>query len=106
MNPSNLKTRQASRVAGHRKRIATAGAKRVEVTVPSQDAPLVKAIAGALRSGGEDAELIRRSLQPRLTAPRARTGAELVAFFRASPLTDAAFTVERDHSTGRSADLA
>ena len=97
---------QASRLARHRKRIATGGAKRVEVTVPLHDAPLVKAIAGALRSGGEDAELIRRSLQPRLTAPRARTGAELVAFFRAAPLTDAELTVERAHSMGRSADLA
>ncbi len=106
MKPSNLKTRQATRVSRHRKRITTGGAKRVEVTVPLQDASLVKAIAGALRSGGEDAELIRRSLQPRLTAPKARTGAELVAFFRASPLTDVEFTVERDHSTGRSADLA
>ena len=106
MKPANLKTQQASRVSRHRKRIATGGAKRVEVTVPLQDAPLVKAIAGALRTGGEDAEVIRRTLQPRLIAPRAKTGAELVAFLRASPLTDADLAVERDHSTGRSADLA
>lgn len=106
MKPPNSKTQQASRVSRHRKRIATGGAKRVEVTVPVQDGPLVKAIAGALRAGGEDAELIRRSLQPRLTAPRAKTGAELVAFFRASPLTDTELTIERDRSTGRSADLA
>lgn len=106
MNPQNPKTQQASRVSRHRKRIATGGARRVEVTVPLQDAPLVKAIAGALRAGGEDAELIRRSLQPRLTAPRAKTGADLVAFFRASPLTDTGLAVERDRSTGRSADLA
>ena len=86
--------------------MAAGGAKRVEVTVPLQDAPLVKAIAGALRSGGEGAELIRRTLQARLTAPRANTGAELVAFFRASPLTDAEFTIERDPSTGRTADFA
>ena len=106
MNSSSLKTQQTSRVSRHRKRISTGGAKRVEVTVPLQDAPLVKAIAGALRSGGEEAELIRRSLQQKLTAPRAKTGAELVAFLRASPLTDADLAIERDHSTGRSADLA
>ena len=106
MKPTNLKTQRASRVSRHRKRIATGGAKRVEVTVPLQDAPLVKAIAGALRSGGEEAELIRRSLHRRLTAPRAKTGAELVAFLRASPLTDADLAIERDRSTGRSADLA
>ena len=105
MKPTNLKTQEASRVSRHRKRVTTGGAKRVEVTVPSRDAPLVKAIAGALRSDGEEAELIRRSLQPMLTTPRARTGAELVAFLRASPLTDAELPIERDRSTGRSADF-
>ncbi len=99
-------THEASRVSRHRKRIATRGAKRVEVTVPSRDAPLVKAIAGALRSDGEEAEFIRQSLQPMLTATRAKTGAELVAFLRASPLTDAELPIERDSFTGRSADLS
>ena len=106
MNPSNPKSQQASRVSRHRERIATGGAKRVKVTIPLQDVALVKAIAGALRSGGKDAELIRRTLQPKLTAPRAKTGAELVAFFRTSLLTDADLAIERDHSTGRSVDLA
>ena len=105
MEPKKLKTRDAARVSRHRKRIATGGARRVEVTVPSRDAPLVKAIAGALRSDGEEAELIRRSLQPVLATPRARTGSELVAFLRASPLTEAELSIERDRATGRSADL-
>ena len=105
MKPANQQTQDALRVSRHRKRVATGGAKRVEVTVPSQDAPLVKAIAGALRSGGEEAELIRRSLQPALAIPRARTGAELLAFLRASPLTEVELPIERDRSTGRSADL-
>ena len=99
------KTRLASRVSRHRKRIAAGGVRRVEVRAPLQDAPLVKAIAGALRAGGEEAELVRRSLQQRLTASRAKTGVELVAFLRASPLAGADLAVERDHSTGRSADL-
>ena len=97
--------RMTSRIARHRKRVATSGAKRVEVTVPSRDAPLVKAIAGALRSGGEEAKLIRESLQPLLSVPRARSGPELVAFLRASPLVGTELQVERDRSTGRSADL-
>ena len=105
VKPANLKTQEASRVSRHRKRIAAGGAKRVEVTVPSRDAPLVKAIAGALRSDGKEAELIRQSLQPMLTVPRAKTGAELVAFLRASPLTEAELTIERDRSSGRSAHL-
>ncbi len=105
MKPTNPKTQETSRVSRHRKKLATSGAQRVEVTVPSRDAPLVKAIAGALRSDGEEAELIRRSLQPMLTAPRAKTGTELVAFLRASPLTDSELPIERDRSTGRSADF-
>ena len=105
MDSASSKTREASGVSPHRTRIAAGGAKRIEVTVPSQDAPLVKAIARALRSDGEEAKLIRQSLQPMLTAPRARTGAELVAFFRASPMADTELRFERGRSTGRSADL-
>jgi len=98
-------TGKTSRVARHRKKVATSGSKRIEVTVPSRDAPLVKAIAGALRSGGEEAKRIRESLQPMLSAPRAKTGPDLVAFLRASPLVGAELQIERDRSTGRSADL-
>ena len=105
MESKELKARDAARVSRHRKRVATSGARRVEVTVPSGDAPLVKAIAGALRSDGEEAEFIRRSLQPVLATPRARTGSELVAFLRASPLTEVELHIERDSSTGRPAEL-
>jgi len=89
----------------HRVKRTAEGSKRVEVTVPARDARLVKAIAGALRSGGEDARRIRDSLQPMFSAPKANTGPELVAFFRASPLAGADLQVERDRSTGRDADL-
>lgn len=105
MKPANLRTQEASRVSRHRKRIASSGARRVEVTVPSQDAPLVKAIAGALRSDGVEAKLIRQLLYPVLTAPKAKTGAELVAFLRASPLTETELSIERDRSVGHAADL-
>ena len=105
MEAKELKIRDAARVARHRKRIATGGARRVEVTVPARDAPLVKAIVGAWRSDGEEAELIRRSLQPVLATPRARTGSELVAFLRASPLTEAELSMERDRTAGRSDEL-
>lgn len=98
-------SRETSRIARHRKRVATSGAKRVEVTVPARDAPLVKAIAGTLRSGGEEAKRIRELLQPMLSVPRAKSGQELVAFFRASPLVGAELQIERDRSAGRCADL-
>ena len=98
-------SRRASRVVRHRKKVATSGAKRVEVTVPSRDALLVKAIAGALRSGGEEAKRVREALEPMLSVPRAKTGKELVAFFRASPLVGSELQIERDRSAGRPADL-
>ncbi len=93
------------RVARHRGRVAAGGSKRVEVTVPSSDAGLVKAIAGALRSGGRDAERIREALEPIVSSAKAATGPDLVAFFRRSPLVGADLKVERDGSTGRSVDF-
>jgi hypothetical protein len=97
--------KKTSRIVRHRRRVQAEGAKRVEVTVPSRDAPLVKAIAGTLRSGGDEAQRLRGSLQPLLSIPRAKTGQEMVAFFRSSPLVNADLKIERDRSTGRSTDL-
>lgn len=94
-----------ARVSRHRSRVIAKGSKRVEVTVPSRDATLVKAIAGALRQGGKEAKRIRESVQPLVASSKAKTGSELVAFFRRSPLVGANLPMERDHSTGRAADL-
>ena len=105
MDQTSSKKQSRARVARHRTKVAAEGSKRVEVTVPTRDANLVKAIAGALRSGGVDAKRIRDSLRPMLSAPKAKTGSELVAFFRKSPLVGADLQTERDTSTGRSADL-
>lgn len=105
MEQGKSTNRQKGRVARHRTRVAASGSKRVEVTVPTCDAGLVKAIAGALRSGGEDAKRIRDSLQPIVSSSKAKTGSELVAFFRKSPLVGADLQIERDASTGRPADL-
>jgi len=66
---------------------------------------LIKAIAGALRSGGSEAKHVRETLKPIVSSKKARTGAELVAFLRASPLVDADLTFERDPSSGRSSDF-
>ena len=93
------------RVARHRSRTTAKGSKRVEVTVPSHDASLLKAIAGALRQGGKEAKRVRDSVRPLVSSPKAKTGAELVAFLRHSPLAGAALSLERDRSTGRTVDL-
>ena len=93
------------RVARHRIKAAAAGTARVEVSVPAEDVGLVKAVAGTLRRGGTAAAELRETLAPALSPPRAKTGAELVAFLQVSPLRDADFAVERDRSPGRPVDL-
>ncbi|MCH8239261.1 MAG: hypothetical protein IIB62_04245 [Proteobacteria bacterium] len=102
---NKIKSMTKSRVVRHRSRMTAGGSRRLEVTVPSSDAVLVKAIAGALRSGGKNARRIREYLQPFLSASKAQTGAELAAFFRKSPLIESDLQIERDSSAGRSADF-
>ena len=94
-----------SRLTRYRRKLAMAGAKRVEVTVPAEDAALVRALAARLRNGGSRARKIRQSLRPLLGALRAPSGRDLVAFFRASPLVGEELGFERDKSTGREIDL-
>ena len=105
MKPSIPKTQEASGVPRNRRSPADGGTERIEVTVPSRDAPLVRGIAEALRSGGEEAEFIRRTLQPKLTAPTARTGSELIAILRASPLAELDLPERRDRSCDRTVDF-
>ena len=94
-----------ARVSRHRIKAAAAGTARVEVSVPSEDVGFVKAVAGTLRRGGSPAAELRETLAQTVSFPRAKTGAELVAFLRASPLCDADIVVERDRSPGRPIDL-
>lgn len=94
-----------SRLVRHRTKVAAGGSRRVEVTVPAGDAGLVKAVADALRAGGREATRVRDALRPVVAPDRARTGAELVAFLRDSPLVGAELEAERDKSAGRAADI-
>ncbi|NBC33239.1 MAG: hypothetical protein GVY13_11240 [Alphaproteobacteria bacterium] len=98
--------RTKARVVRHRTKVAASGSKRIEVTVPGRDAGLVKAIAGALRAGGKDAQRIRDSVQPIVSSSKAKTGSELVAFLRTAPLVGDDLHIERDTSTGRSAEFS
>ena len=94
-----------ARVARHRTRTLAAGSRRVEVTVAACDAGLIRAVARTLRAGGEDAKRVRDALTSMTSPAPAQTGAELVAFLRASPLVGEELVIERDRSTGRMADL-
>ena len=93
------------RVIRHRVRAVTEGLRRADVTVPANNAGLVKAVAAVLRAGGDDTRRVREALTSMMTVDPMRTGAGLVAFLRASPLVGEDFTVERDRTTGRAVDL-
>lgn len=94
-----------SRVARHRRNLAAAGTRRVEVTVPAEDVVLVREMAAALRAGGEAAQRVRDSVEPLVRRKRATTGRELLEFFRKSPLVGVDLDLERDRSTGQPIDL-
>jgi len=93
------------RVAVHRRRVSEQGGRRVEVAVPGTDAPLMREIAAVLRNGGAAAEELRRRVRPIVAPSSARTGADLLTFFRHSPLADLDLNVERDKSPGREVEL-
>lgn len=105
MPQSSSSDKAGARVARHRMKVAAIGSRRVEVRVPNRDAALVKSIAESLRSGGKRADLIRQSLKPIVATTKARSGPELVAFLRASPLVQDQLDITRDRSSGRSVDL-
>jgi len=81
------------------------GSRRVEVTVAACDAGLIRAVARTLRTGGEDAKRVRDALTSMMAPAPVKTGAELVAFLRASPLVGEELMIERGRSTGRAVDL-
>ena len=93
------------RVIRHRIRAVAEGLRRVEVTVPANDSGLVKAVAGVLRAGGDEARRVRDAFASMTAIDPARTGAELLAFLRASPLVGEDLMIERDRTTGRAVDL-
>ena len=93
------------RLARHRAKLAAQGTRRVEVTVPAQDVGIVKAIAGALRTGGDEARWVRDALACLTLREPARTGAELLAFLRASPLVGEDLIIARDRTPGRVVDF-
>ncbi len=93
------------RLARHRAKLAAQGTRRVEVSVPAQDVGIVKAVAGALRTGGDEARWVRDVLARLTLREPARTGAELLAFLRASPLVGEDLIIERDRTAGRVVDF-
>lgn len=75
------------------------------MTVPAEDAALVREVARTLRSGGRPAEALRGRIASAVAAPQAETGRELLAFLRSSPLCGVELDIQRDRSPGREIDL-
>ena len=98
--------RSASLGARGRQHEGERGVRRVEVTIPAKDTALIKAAAAALRAGGRQAETARKALSSLASGEMAKSGKELVAFFRDSPLVGEELVIERDRGPGRSADFS
>ncbi len=75
------------------------------MTIPAEDAALVREVAAVLRTGGDQARRVRQTLRPLVSTGLARSGSDLVAFFRGSPLVGVELAIERDRSSGREIDF-
>jgi hypothetical protein len=62
----------------HRKRLRNNGLKRVEVTVPSRDAKVVREVAALLRAGGAPARRLTASVQQIVGVGKEPTIAEVI----------------------------
>jgi hypothetical protein len=62
----------------HRKRLRSSGLKRVEVTVPSRDAKLVREVASVLRNGGATARRLASSVKQITRGEAEPTVAEVI----------------------------
>lgn len=93
------------RMADHRRRVAARGWKRVELVLRVEDVGLARDVAAVLREGGPPASRLRERMLTALGQGAAVSGADLVAFFRSSPLVGADLDLERDRSAGRAVDL-
>ena len=85
----------ANRVQNHREQAVLSGLKRVEVKVSIKDEWFIRALAKALRSNKEKAELIRNELSELLSPPSTQGIAD---FFHSSPLSDVAQSLELERS--------
>ena len=97
--------KSSTRLTRHRSRAAADGKKRVELSLPASDVPMMKAAAHMLRKGGAEATKVREVLAPAIASPIIESGKDLVAFLRASPLMDTDLVFERERSEGRVVDL-
>lgn len=97
--PVRLQPKSSVAVAAHRQRLRGRGLHRLEVQVPGEDAPLVRAVAAALVDPDRAAEA--RALLRGRFAPE--PASSLKALLAGAPLEG--IEVERSRDTGRAVNL-
>ena len=100
-SPAKTQSSPARRVAAHRQKASRNGLRRLDLAVPSVDAPMMRGVAAALREGGKGAEALRAAFGKVAKTSAAKDSRALLAFFRNSPLVGLDLDFPRDKSTGR-----
>ena len=95
---------QRKAVESHRNRLSQRGLVRAELQVPAGDAPLVRALAAALRSKGSEAERVRTAMRTALQEPQ---GSPSIVDLLACDAPDEPFDSlsQRPRDLGRDVDL-
>ena len=78
---------------------------RVAVVVPQGDTGLVKQLAKRLREATPEADRIRKAIAAAVAPQVARTGKDLLALLRDSPLQCVTLDLERDRTPPDEVDL-
>lgn len=107
MPQARTTTTPAKRMALYRRKAKRAGRERLEVSLPTRDAELIRYAVDRIREGGDAAErmrtLLEQSKQP--NAMIAKSTKELYELFRHSPLVGLDLAFERDKSLPPAIDL-
>ena len=99
-----MSSSQRKAVQSHRDRLSQRGLVRAELQVPAGDAPLVRALAAALRSKGSEADQARTAIRKALQRP---SSAPSIVQLLACDLPDEPFDsfIKRPRDMGREVDL-
>lgn len=75
-----------SRVRTHRTRMESRGLRRMEISIPVEDAERLVRLAKALREPGESAGRLRTAIDMALPVAPPKTGADLLRILEAAPV--------------------
>ena len=107
MPQTKITTTPAKRMALYRRKAKRAGRERLEVSLPTRDAELIRYAVNRIREGGDAAEQMRSMLE-QIKQPQAviaQSTEELYGLFRRSPFVGLGLAFERDKSLPPAVDL-